>query len=369
MADALDIRGLSRMAFDTASAATNHTVDASNEGLAWAFQARAASPISKIWFRYGSRTGTPPTYRVSLQSLGTTGLPDGTVLGGGSPASATFTPPADTSWDGLGQWITLDNTYTPAEGEVLCVVVEYSSGTIDGSNNSSFTRSVSNLIGTSIQFPYSMTNTGGTWSKFSGSAAPCFAIEDAVGIYGVPFVSLYVSNTITSGHRVAAAMTLPSVFGSTFVVKSIVVGAVRIGSAGGTAKICIWDNAGTELASSGTIDTDQMASPANQGVYTAKLTSDVPLNYGTKYYYGIESTGTPVNLCGINLTNSADRAAYPIGQNRAWALWDGSSWAETTTRLPFVDLVFDDISVPSGGGGMVFVGARGPILSSGVVVH
>src|SRR5262245_6559267 len=80
--------------------------------------------ISRLGFRYGTRTGTPPTYRISLQGVDGSGLPDGTIKGGGSPASATFTPPADTSWNSTWQWINLSNTYTTANrGEKLATVI------------------------------------------------------------------------------------------------------------------------------------------------------------------------------------------------------------------------------------------------------
>lgn len=353
MADAFGLTAFSRLGFASGHSATNHVVDASNEGLGWAFQARAASPISKLFFRYGTRVGTPPTYRISLQSLNASGLPDGTVLGGGSPASATFRPPASAAWDGSGQWITLANTYTPTLNQILCVVIEYdtvAANTIDGLNNGSFCRGIQSLSTLANQLPYGMTNTSGTWSKITGDSNVCFAVEDGIGVYGFPFVSSHTSTLTTSGHRHAAAITLPSGLGQTYTVSSFLVSAARVGSAAGTAIFGIWNSAGTQLASGGTYDADHAGNTTNAGVYRVILTSPVTLNYGTKYYFGIESTGSPINVFGINLVNAADRAAYPLGTNRAWASWDGSVWTETTTRLPYVDLVFDDITVPSGGG-------------------
>lgn len=356
MADAFELRGLGRLTHAPDPNVTNHSVDASNEGVAWAFQAPRASAISKLWFRYGSRTGTPPTYRISLQSLGSTGLPDGTVLGGGSPASATFTPPASTAWDTTGQWITLNNTYTPTRGQVLCSVIEYSSGTIDASNFSSFGRSVQSFATINATFPYAITNSVGTWTKTTGNAFPVFAVEDAIGIYGCPVINRHDTTETTSGRRQAAAITLPSTLGSTFVVRGVAFATGRLGSAAGTFKVCVWDASGTELASTGTWDADHQAGVTNTGSGEFLFTSSVTLNYGTKYYFGVESSGSPISVAGANLTNAADRAAHPLGANRAWASWDGSSWTETTTRLPLLDLIFDDITVPSGGGNIIVCG-------------
>jgi hypothetical protein len=129
---------------------TNFTINSSAgtaDIVVWCFQADTTDAITDLGFRYGARTGTPPTYRISLQGASTSGIgPDGTVLGGGSPASQTFTPPADTSINGLWQWKTLANSYTPTRGQFLCSVIEYSSGTIDGSNNSSFTKEAAGLL-------------------------------------------------------------------------------------------------------------------------------------------------------------------------------------------------------------------------------
>src|SRR5690349_18160435 len=68
-----------------------------------------ADTWTHVGFRYGARTGTPVQHKTGLQTPDASGNPDGTYLGGGSPASGTFTPPADATWDGTWQWVALAN--------------------------------------------------------------------------------------------------------------------------------------------------------------------------------------------------------------------------------------------------------------------
>lgn len=335
---------------------TNHTVDASNEGVAFAFMSETSSAITKLWFRYGLRAGTPPTFRISLQSLGTTGLPDGTVLGGGSPASATFTPPADTTWDGLGQWITLDNSYTPTAGQILCSVIEYSSGTIDGSNNSSFTRSFNGLQSTATGIPFVLTNTSGTWSKLPTSSAP-FAYGTASTKHGFPAVGTYTTTQSTSGRRSACGITLPTSLGTTFSPAGFSC-CGRLGATGSVGRFSVWDSSGTELATTGDMDSDHLAYVASECNIRAIFTTRPTLNYGTKYYFGAQSVSSSVvGVRGITLTEASDRQAHPMGEVRHLGIWDGATWTDTTTTLPWVDLIFDDNTLPAGAAGGYVIGS------------
>lgn len=351
MVAAFNMTGFSRMGFAVSHSVTNFAVNSPTGGIGWTFQARSISPISALFFRYGARSVTPPTYRISLQSPNATGFADGTVLGGGSPASATFKPPASAAWDGSGQWITLANSYTPAtRGELLVATIEHdpvANETCDATNNSSFGRGLSDLLTIANQIPYVSTKTSGTWSKITGNTNVCFAVEDADGVYGVPFQSTFNSTLAVAGQRHAAAITMPSGIGNTFTVGGLIFSSQRIGSAAATAVIGIWDQSGVPITSF-TVDTDQQANPTNGGVFHYLFPTPAVLNYGTKYFFGVESTTSPISVTGINLTRQQDRAAYPNGLNRAYATWNGSSWTETNTRLPYVDLIFEDITPAAG---------------------
>lgn len=350
MTDALKFQSLNYSGLSAITGSTDHVVDASNEGIAWCFLSETDQPITKLWFRYGARTGTPPTYRISLQSIDTSGNPDGTVLGGGSPASATFTPPADASWNGLGQWVTLTNSYTPSLGQMLVIVIEYSSGTIDGSNNSSFTRGWNTGGSLAGGLPFVMVNSGGTWSKVNNGGVYAYATSS--NRYGLPAVSAYTTTVSTTGHRSAAGFTLPSGWGQTYALAGFSM-AGRIGGSGATAKFGVWNESGTMLAESITLDCDASGNLTGTQNTRAIFTSVVNLNFGTKYYVGVENGGSVCSMHGAVLTEADDRLCFPLGANVVHATWNGSAWTDVTTIRPSFDLIFADITPPSGGSGII----------------
>lgn len=356
MADALRMQVLNWFGPPIISTASNHTMDQTTDSLYWVFPAETTSAITRVGFRYGSRTGTPPTFRVSLQAIDTSGAKTGTVLGGGSPASATFTPPADTTWDGTFREITLDNSYTPSSvGEMIALVIDYSSGTVDGSNNSSFTRGLTSHQSNTAGIPYhAIVNAGST----TRSTQPVtFAYGTASEWYGFPGVGIAAQTVNTSGHRVAQYLTLPSGNGSTFKVSQIAL-IGRLAVAGATGKVCIWNSAGTELAAAATLDADAVASVGGSALHIrVPFTTTPDLSYGTEYYFGIEATsGNNYTLQCLELGHADHRTAYSGGTSRGFASWNGSAWTKTNTMLPLCDIVVSDITVPSGSGGIIITG-------------
>jgi hypothetical protein len=337
--------------------ATNHIVDASNEGMAVVFQPFNADPITHLGFRYGSRTGTPPTFSIGLEGVGSGGLPDGTDLGGGFPTLKTFTPPASTAWDGLWQWVALANSYAPTRGQILAAVIRYASGTIDGSNNSSFTRNIvnmSNLTG----FPYPVTNSGGTWSKVASS--PVLGWRTASGRYGFIAEAAYATNTAnTAGHRVLMKFRLPSGEAVSYKVAGIA-GQIRTGNTGGSCKLILTDSSGTILQET-TLTTNQAA---NTNSLASRIlffgdSSLQSLVYGTDYYVGIEVISGACSIGGVTLAEAADREAFPNGLNRCLGTSTGGAITDDTLVMPAIELIVDEVTPASGGGGALLLGGLG----------
>jgi hypothetical protein len=337
---------------------SNHVADASNDAIGVAIQARDAEAITHIGFRYGARTGTPPVYVATLEGLsGATGFPDGTDVGGGSPTAKTFTPPADATWDGTWQWIQLTNAYTPSRGQMLCPTIRYSSGTIDGSNNGSFTTHATSLNqGTFFQFPKALRLTAGTWA---GQAAfPILALRTASTRYLWPIESFYSTRSAsTVGHRQAVKFTLPAGSGDTFKVR----GARFLGSlssaAAKTPVFGLW-NAGGVLQSIA-LDTEWSAFASTAYVVYEFLFDEASLSslsFGTAYYLGLEvadAANGGVILNGIQLDSADDQDAYSGGASVGFATFDGSTWTDDATVRPFVELLLEDITEPAAGGGAV----------------
>lgn len=347
----------------------NHTLDAADDAIAFAFAAYSTSPITKVWVRYGTRTGTPPTYIAGIESLSaSTGLPDGTIVGGGSPASVAFTPPADTTWNSLGRWLTLANSYTPTQGELLALTVRYSSGTINGSNNSAFTTGVSNLAsGTNSQFPYNMRETAGAWVK-SGQAS-VFGIQTAASRHGPLIEAVFSTRTAsTVGLRRAMEFSMPSGSCSSFTVKGLrFAGSLAAGALSGKSPVvAIWDASG--VVQSVVVDSDALMNPATAtGGHEILFTGSLPnLAPGTTYYAGPEvadAASAGVVLYGFSVTEADDLIAHSGKTAFRMASYDGSSWTPDPLTRPFMELILGDVT---GGGGS---GGGYPILMAGGIVR
>jgi hypothetical protein len=113
---------------------------------------------------------SPPVFQLSLQGITTRGTPDGTIKGGASPVSTTFTPTVSHSI------ISFANSYTGTVGEIVCAVLELSSGTFDATHKATFCRAMAGTSNTNLT-PYAATNTGswpGTISQLPPGIVPVY---------------------------------------------------------------------------------------------------------------------------------------------------------------------------------------------------
>lgn len=328
----------------------NFTLDATTDTIEYIFQAPAAGiVITHLGFRYASRTGTVPTYRISLQGV-TDGLPDGTIKGGGSPASATFTPPASTAWNNTWQWIALANSYTTvSRGEPLAIVIDYSSGTINASNCGQWSDSVNGFHGR-VAFPYSIENNAGVRNR--SSQQPLFGYKSASVTYGQPW------NTFTQTQY--SSNSNPNEYGMRFImpdgsVSSYKVAGIRARittpAAAKTFDMNLYE--GTTLLQAITIDSDSLrinAQDSNVIDYYFDEATLSTLTPGTVYYASFLSNTTSSNLAlAVAVANNAQDAAVN-GDGNCWlATRNGGAWTETTSTRPLMDLILGDISGGSSG--------------------
>lgn len=327
---------------------SNTVIDSSTAVVTWVRQARSATAITAIRYRYGARTGTPPTYSIRIEGLDSSGNPDGTDVGGGSPTAVTFTPPASTAWNGLIQTATLANSWTPTAGQRFAIVIRYSSGTVSGANSSSFTMAVAGQYPSTRGFPYYATSTNGsTWTKLSGGCVGWLAGSE---VHGDPLQTAYTTATAnTNGHRSAAYFKLPSQMGSTYSLAGVDISG-KAAAAGATCALKLWDTSWNVLKSI-SLDGDASANPGSQNTAHRYLfASPQTLNFGTKYYVGFECDGTAtVSTTGIACSTAGEVAAYPNGENMGIVTWNGSTTTELDTVYPCIHLIVDDWAGSSGG--------------------
>lgn len=326
------------------------TLNASTDKLEFIFQHHGdAATITHIGFRCAGTNGTPPTYKIGFQGV-VDGVPDGTYLGGASPASATFTPPNDFSWDNTVQYIALDNSYAISNNELVAIVIDHSTGTIDTVNNMQVTYTVNNLEGPRLGFPYAITNDAGSRTRIG--TTPHYGYKSASRSYGMLCHSP-VSGTMTTGQEFALRFTVPADWCSTYKVAGVRL-MTRSPTAGGILTMTLYS--GTTALQSMTHDTDNTV-VANTLAQLFKFaftdaTLDA-LDAGTEYRIGISCD---VNFYQLYLPFTDAQDAQAMDGRTAFRYSSRTSggataWTDDDTRRLFMSLILEDITEPAGGAG------------------
>lgn len=350
MADAKKLR-LATMPYWPTNSTGNlgtFTLDATTDALEFVFNSQSDAAVTRLGVYVSARTGAQPTYQISLQGVDASGNPDGTIKGGGSPASATFTPSAD-GW----LWVTLANSYTPARGDFLALVVKYSSGTIGGSNNTAFAARMQNLDGTTNRFPYHIENNAGSRSRSNATSRGVFAYGGAATAFGFPANGSLASENMlgNAGESLALKHTLPADWGDTYKLAGIkICGGF---AAGGANDVIFRLYSGTTVLQSVTLDPDAQQSAASVGdalIYFDEATLST-LSFGSTYRVGVadDTVNGSHTLRYLPLAASGDADAFPLGTDACLSYFDGSAWTDMPTRRSFVDLILADWTEPAGG--------------------
>lgn len=311
---------------------------ASVDRVATILQVGNAFLIEEVGFYYGVRTGTPPEYKVSLQGVDGSGNPDGTIKNGGA-AVVTFTPPADTSINNTWQRKTIAG-HTTSPGEWIAIVIEYSSGTINASNNSSFGEGLTGIG--NYTTPYNLRQlNGGSWTKVD--TIPTMAIfGGSLSIpygFGFPVQSIFQTDIATNGHKQAMSFDLAGVFGDVTIRGFRFLGKI---STGGSVKFF-----GPTPAIDFTVDSDWFGTNASFAYHEIifQTQGSVPIDL-TTYRVGIERVDVAVGIRGITVASASDMLAFYGGESLGGgsmkahlATWDGSNWTEDYTTRLFAELI------------------------------
>ena len=318
-------------------------IDGATDTLEWVFQLEESVLITHVGFRPTLRTGTPPTLETGLMGQ-SSGIPDGTFKGGGSPASATFTPPASTAWNATWQWVALANAYQGSPGESLTSLVRYSSGTVDGSNNLSIA-SDSNGFHGRVALPYAIQNNAG--SRTRSGQLPIFGYKSASKSYGFPFsvfnATAYSSDS--SPNERALAFTIPYGMGSSFTIRKV---RLRITTPAAAKNLRVDLYEGTSvLQTTGTLSSDNLRVNAQDSNILEAIFTDTTLAVlrpGTVYRVSLIPMSTASNIALVCAqANNAQDAAINGNGNYYLSTRAGAAWTDDLTQRPLVDVYLDTL--------------------------
>jgi hypothetical protein len=327
--------------------------------VAWVFQLPEAVTINALFFNCFSVTA-PPVYSLSVQGVDlTTGFPDGTIKGGGSPVSGTFTPTITPTF------VSTANNYAGTRGEFIAIVGEYSSGTIGASNTCSI-RYNSSFFGAPGIAAAGLINTTGTWVK-SATHGCFFGFRTTSGAtYGLP-IAAPTARTSSATAEVGVKFRFNSGMGTTGKLAGV---RWRGGSwpTGNTVWVTLYN--GTTVLQQVGLSSDlalavNSASHNNNWAIFPDATL-ATLDFGSYYYIGICGTAARTSaLQTFDVPTAADLSAF-TGSSDAFyanrtlgtAVTSGAgptsgdaSWTDTPTSRPFVYPVFSDWTISGGGGG------------------
>lgn len=351
------------------------TFDSTTDRLAYVTQAYQADSISKVLFRTGTVT-TGCTVQIRIESV-SNGRPSGTIIAAGASGTVTVADSDDNVW----KTVTIGTPYTFSVGEEYAIVMTYSSGTTPNMGLANTSPDYGGWFAT--QYPQRLQDTGaGSWAVPAQNRPWEWVVEftNAGGAVTLPGLSpLNGDGTITAFNSGSAANERALKFVPPF--KCRVVGlslALFNMAAGADFTAAIWDatdNPGagpTPLAQTNTIDGDTFVSTTADGIGHVFFTAPVTLTAGTTYYAGLKpSTANNIGLLELSAAgtgaSSTGIRAFGIGANtahlatRAWVSTDPGAWTNTTTTLPGITLLIDqlDDGASAGGGLLTHPGMAG----------
>lgn len=342
--------------------------DAQNEAIAFIFQMPVDDTITHVIFTNNSKTGTPAndSYTVSLQGVATTGNPDGTILGGGTPASATFpnaTYPAADFGSGTGHVIALANSIALQRGTFYTMVIQ-KTGATDASNFLNFRYAKQFANPPSLPHAFTADATP-TWTKDTNGTF-FFGVRSATRTYFFPAMVTNQANVLGTTTENGFTFTLPSGFGAS---NSYTIRGVRLYpqgnmTTGATFTMTLYTTPlGTPAVAQQLLQVDSDYGTQN-GTRAHELyfpeDSLVALTPGTKYGIGFShSSASGWSVGSVSLPDANCRDAYPMGGltycTRTLTSYppsgdDTNAFTETTTKIVIAELLFAEFTAAAGSG-------------------
>lgn len=304
---------------------------------AYIFSAREDMTVSHVGFYPGTATGSP-TIEVRIETVDTSGNPSGTLFG--TNTNGTTGTVSSNTW--TLQALTASASIT--KGQMFCVKLKLNSGT---SLNLQHLTNVS--IGGGLTAPYQVLN-GGSPTKGALVTLPCLAIGSSsttfYNVTGIMPITAYTAGTFNNTSSAKRGLR----FVPNFNCRAVGVRWFKSTNAG-DFNIILMNDAGTELSSSSTAYDGDHAQNAASGLAHLCFDNAVTLTAGTAYRIVVEpSSATNANVSVITLPSSDYFSATPAtAATTAQYTTFAGSWTDSTTELPLMDVLIDQIDNGAGG--------------------
>lgn len=336
-----------------------HTYDSASDRLAWVGNSTVTDTLSTVYFRTGTVT-TGCTVDVRIETV-TNGRPTGTLFGTNTNVTVVIADTDDNVW----KTATLTAGASLTKGDQFAIVMVVSSGTPNlqiGGVPGAFSQSSDGL------YPITLQDTGaGTWAGITGLL--WIAEFTTAGPTYLP--RLYANNgagTITSFNSGTSPNERALRFQVPFTCR---VAGLRIWmfnvAAGADSTASIWNTTGTTDAAAlaqKSLDGDFPTSTTIDGCVDFIFPTPVTLSVNTTYYAGLRAdTANNIGLgsyANASVTNAVRAMAGVNAQTylstRVWSAGTAGAWTDTTTTVPFIYLLIDQLDDGASAGGTTIAG-------------
>ena len=339
-------------------ASSSITFDSGTDRLAWVGRSPLTDSLDNIYFSTRTVTGGCDV-DVRVETVAN-GRPTGTLWAANTNIVVTIA----NGDDNVAKTATLTAAASLSAGDEFAVVIVVSSGT----PNLGFASTPGALVSpTSAHYPLALQDTGaGTWATVS----PCpslawildFTTAGIVPISGLlPTTGIGVITAYNSG-------TAPDERALRFQVpfkcrvRGIRAGMFNIAAAADFT-FSLWDAAGDvdgEALGQAALDGDFALSTTQDGYVDLFFDAPVTLTINTTYYAGVRAdtanniglgefpaaaiTGSMLGFDGVN--------AETYLATRTWTAGTAGAWSTTTTTLPLIHLLIDQLDDGASAGGL-----------------
>jgi hypothetical protein len=340
------------------------TFDSATDRLAWVGRSPITDALETIYLRTTTVT-TGCTVDVRIETV-VNGRPSGTLWGTNTNIAVVIADTDDNVW----KTAALTAAASLNAGDEYAIVVVVSSGTPNlqfrgnpGGNT---------FWAISGHYPLRLQDTGaGTWANI-GSALNWIAEFATAGVKHLVGLTPADTGTITAYNSGTAPDERALRFQVPFKCRIAGLRVMMFNiAAGADFSASLWDAAGdtdAEALGQASMDGDFALSTTQDGYVDLLFDAPVTLDIGTTYYAGVRAdTANNIGLGQLSHTGVTDAMlAFPAGSaqtylsTREWTAGAAGAWTDTTTALPLIHLIVDQLDDGvSAGGASAIANLRG----------